>query len=69
MNVKKGIKIYFTKVEEDAIQEMIYLASTLRDNCNNSCCDKCPLNAFCGYNQNIDDFKKSLIDFLDFLDN
>lgn len=64
MNVKKEIKIDFTKAEEDAIQEMIYLASILRDECNDGCCNICPLNAFCGYNQNIDDFKKSLIDFL-----
>ena len=33
MYVRKEIKIDFTKAEEEAIQEMITLTSTLREEC------------------------------------
>ena len=58
MNVKKGIKIDFTEQEEKAIQIMINIASTLGESCGGSC-SKCPLNFFCGYNLNVNGFKKA----------
>ena len=64
MYVRKEIKIDFTKAEEEAIQEMITLTSTLREECGDNC-DKCPLDAFCGYKRNVNDVKESLIKFLE----
>lgn len=64
MYIGKEIKINFTKAEEEAIQEMITLTSTLREECGDNC-NKCPLAAFCGYKRNINDFKESLIKFLE----
>ncbi len=66
MELKKEIKIDFTKQEEEAIQTIINLANTFQENCGESPdCQKCPLKFFCGYNQKIDDFKRSLINFLE----
>lgn len=66
MELKKEITINFTEKEQEAIQTMINLANIFQEHCTDSPdCNECPLEFFCGYKPNIDDFKRSLINFLE----